>query len=286
METPIDTIANASGSKWRSSPLSTSARWFVLAVALTGCMTRTEGTRLQTAARDQSYRVSELEEQVKTMQLELDEARQRLATLDQTATSASRVSADLLADFNDLQERAASLQGTLDSLRQVAEESRAKQRELEQKVDKRLSTAGGEVNLTEEDIPQSPEGIMQKASTARGSGQYAEARALYRAFVRRHPRDARAGEAQYLVAKTYLEQGKPATALGELRNVLKNYPDGPHADDTLFDMGKAFFDLQACGDAKAAFQALIKQYRSSELRDQAKEELKRVRAAPRSQCRG
>ena len=102
--------------------------------------------------------------------------------------------------------------------------------------------------------------------------------------MERHGDNDNVDNAQYWIGKSYLEEGRPAGALGEFRRVLSSWPQGDAIDETLFDMGDAFFQLHACTDAKAALEALISGHPRSPLITEARSKLREVRRAPRSAC--
>ena len=79
-------------------------------------------------------------------------------------------------------------------------------------------------------------------------------------------------------------QNKPATALGEYRKVISNYPKSPAVDTALYGMADAFYRLHACSDAKGAVDALIKRKPSKALEDRAKQLGKVLKSVAKDYC--
>lgn len=259
-------------------------RLTALLLGLSGCYTQAEGAQLRDELRQQTYELREAQVQLKAVQDELALVSGKLATLEQTATSASQASADLVADMSNLQTRAMELQGKLESLEQVTEESQKKQVALEQKMSSASSTAQTSPAPSDIVVPEGADAIHEEAQTRHANREYHAAQQLFRVFVAQHPKDPRAGRAQYQIGKIDMERGRPASALGEFRRVTQHYLQSDAADDALLEMGRAFFQLQACSDARAAFETLIRQFKDSPLVATAQEELKTVRKAPAGRC--
>ena len=102
--------------------------------------------------------------------------------------------------------------------------------------------------------------------------------------MQRHGEDERVDDAQYKIGMSYLNDDRPATALGELRRVVAEHPRGDVADDALLDMANAFYQLHACTDARAALQAFQRTHRRSDRMREARQLLRTVQRAPASYC--
>jgi tol-pal system protein YbgF len=66
---------------------------------------------------------------------------------------------------------------------------------------------------------------------------YPDAETALREFVRRHPGDALAGNAQYWLGETYYARGKYADAAAAFAEGYKRYPRGAKAPDDLLKLG-------------------------------------------------
>src|SRR5262249_15553125 len=113
---------------------------------------------------------------------------------------------------------------------------------------------------------------------------WARARALCREYVTRYAHDDHADDAQLAIGESYLAENRPATALGELRRVVSDYPQGDALDDALFDMGDAFYRLQSCTDARPTLETLTRRSPHSSLVTRARAKLHEVQHSPRGYC--
>merc|ERR1712065_81654 len=107
-------------------------------------------------------------------------------------------------------------------------------------------------------IPERPTDHFDAALDDFRAERYGRSRALFLEYISRYPNHARTGEAQYWVAASYLQENKPATALGEYRKVISKYPKSTAVNVALYGMGDAFYRLHACTDAKTALETLLK----------------------------
>jgi tol-pal system protein YbgF len=261
-----------------------------------GCMTRAEGDRLAREATDRERRLKALEEGIDEQRAELkadlERGKSKITELGEVLEEATQVvrrnSADLGLEVEQIKEKIAHLEGAIAEARHEVEQLRRALREqrslLEDKLETFARRAGVDMDVAPGDIPKDKAAHYEAAERALGEGAHSKARALFREYLGRYPKDEHAGNAQYLIGRSYLSQDKPATALAELRKVLSTYRDSDAMDKALFGMGEAFFALQSCSDAKNAFQALIKSHPKSSLVKDARAKLREVQRAPKSQC--
>ena len=265
----------------------------VLALAsslLGGCFLWT--TRGEGEAHEE--RLQALETGIETERAELTasitKAKTRMAELEgliERATAVvTRNSADMGLEVQQLREQIARLEGQIAELRNELDQTRRQMDEQRQQYEKVLKQAStGEMTLEPNDIPQDRSAHFAAAYRAFQDSQWLKSRALFRAFVETYPQDDQADEAQYWLAMTYMRQGRPATALGEFRKVLSQWPRGTAVPVALLDMAEAFFELQACNDARAALEALIRGHARSPLVPRARAKLREIENAPAGHCR-
>ena len=241
-------------------------------------------------------RVRELEQgqaqQRDELRAELGNAQTKMADLEEVLARATQVvtrnSADTGAEVEQLRGQVMALEGQLAELRnelqrrqaQAEEESAALQRQL-QKI---ARSAGVEVVLEDSEIPAGADAHWAEAQRQYEAREYGRARAFYRAFVQRHRADTRAGMAQFRVGASYLEENRPATALGELQRVIQEHRGSDAEDDALLGIGRAFYALHACTDARTTLNALIRAHPRSPLLNDARAVLRQIQAAPRGYC--
>lgn len=266
------------------------------AVVVVGCYPKGEGERLSRASATHEERLTSLEtgmERERTqMQEALDNAQTKVAQLEEVLERATEVvtrnSADLGTDVIELRAQLQTMEGTIAELQNELANTQRAMGEQQQQIDRRIQQfarkAGVDMPVDDADIPAGADDHFSAAYRAFQAGEHSQARGLFRAFIERHGDDDNADNAQYWIGKSFLQQGRPAGALGEFRRVIATWPQGDAVDETLFDMGEAFFALHACTDARAAFEALVAGHRDSPLASEARTRIRAIRRAPRSAC--
>lgn len=269
----------------------TTAAW-VLALGgtlLAACMSASEGEALR-------RRVRELEqgqtEQRETLRAEIETAQTKVHELEDVLGQATKVvqraSADTGAQVEQLQQQVMALEGQLAELRNEVQRQQTQlseqQAENERQLKKIARHVGIDQTVDESEIPAGADEHFAAAEQAFAQEQYSRSRTLYRAFIQRHGEDERLDDAQFKIGASYLEEGRPATALGELQDVVANHPRGNVADDALFAMARAFYELHACTDARSALEAFARTHSRSDLMPQVRQLLRTVQRAPRSYC--
>jgi TolA-binding protein len=271
-----------------------------VSVAASGCFlftSKSTGDELERRTNDQEQRLAALEEGARSQRQELaDEVRNaktkvtELEDLLERATKAvTRNSADVTLEVQRLGEQLGRLEGEIATLRQELEERQREaadtRREIDQRINAVAQKAGLDIELAETDIPADKAEHYATAYRAYQNNEMSRARALFRAYIQRYPQDEESDNALYWVGKSYLRQERPASALGEFRRVIADYSRGDALDETLFDMADAFYQLQACTDARSALQALIRSHPRSQLVQRARTKLREIERAPRGYCR-
>ncbi|MEZ4340159.1 MAG: tetratricopeptide repeat protein [Sandaracinaceae bacterium] len=233
----------------------------------------------QTAQRDE-LRTELANAQTKVADLE--------EVLDRATKLVTRNSADTGAQVEELQQQVMALEGQLAELRndlaRRQQQDQERQTALDQQLQKIARAAGVDMAIDESQIPADADAHWTEAERAFAQREYSRARGLYRAFIARHGDDNRVDDAQYKIGASYLEENRPATALGELQRVIADHRDGDAADDALLGMARAFYALHACSDARTTIQALQRAHPRSPLLGDARALLRTVNAAPRGYC--
>ncbi len=264
----------------------------IVAVALcamlsTGCFwtSKSEGDQLK-------KRVSSLEsgllEERKKLADQLVEAQDKINRLEDLLDRATRVLAknntDIELRVQQLEEQGDTVRGSLSEMQNTVNVLQKSWEDNQKLLNAGGDKSGMEQPLDSAQIPVDKKGHFDAARTAYEAGEYAKARSLDREYIQRYSKDAHADDAQYWIGAGYLQQKKPATALGEFRKVIATYPKSDVLDKTLFDMAEAFWQLQACTDAKSALTALIEGHKKSSLRVAAQQKLKKIKQARRGYC--
>jgi TolA-binding protein len=267
-----------------------------IAIALTasasfiGCWTSAQTgdellRRVDAIERGQTESAEELTRELQTAKTKVTELEE---VLDRATKVVQRASADTGAQVEQLQQQVMALEGQLAELRQEVTRQQAQYQEQRAETERQLKKisrhVGLEAAIEESEIPPTADAHWQAAQAAYEARQWPRARALYRAFTERHRQDQRIDDAIYRGAMTFMEEQRPATALGELRRVITEHPQGDVADDALLAMGDAFYQLHACTDARATLEALISAHPRSPLVAQARTKLRDIQRAPRGYC--
>jgi TolA-binding protein len=257
---------------------------------LTGCYTSAA------VGEELLRRVAELEEgqdaQRESLQAEIERAQESVTRLEEVLEEATQVvrraSADTGAQVDTLETSLRRLTGELAELQHEVQrqqqELREQQTDLERQLTRVARRVGIDMALDPSEIPDGADEHWDAAELAYRNREFSRARALYREFRERYPEEARRPAGQLRIGTSYAEEGRPATALGELRIVLTEHHDSDVADDALLAMGEAFWELHACTDAESSLQMLLRTYPRSRLAGPARTLLRRVRSAPEGYC--
>lgn len=258
--------------------------------ALSACWTSAaDGEALRRRVRDleqgQQTQREELREEISTAQTKVAELED---VLDRATKVVTRASADTGAQVEQLQQQVMALEGQLAELRNEQQQRQTQQSEeraaIQQQLEKIARRVGIDMAVDESEIPEGADAHWAAAEQAFEAEEFSRARALYRAFIQRHRSDERIDNAMYRVGASYLAEERPATALGELRRVVSDHPQGDVADDALLGMARAFFALHSCSDARTTANAMMRAHRSSPLLGDARALLREISRAPRSYC--
>lgn len=265
-------------------------------LASNGCYSASAGAKLETDARARDQRIESLE---KGIQTERDELRAEVAharaqvtelqhVLEQATNVVTRNSADTGAQVQELQTQLGALEGqiaeTRNSVEQLQHQLGELRAQLQERMDQIARRAGVDAPLNEAEIPADRTEHYASAYRNYQAGDYSKSRSLFREYLRRYPQDDQSDNAQYWVGACYLAENQPARALGELRKVLSDYPQGDAVDEALLDMADAFYKLHACTDARTTLEALIRTHRDSPLIRRARDKQREIQRTARGYC--
>lgn len=255
---------------------------------VSGClMTTADGDELRTEAQARDRRIQQLEEQGQKSRAEsVAKMLEIQHVLDSATKVLTRGSADVGAQVEQLGGQIATLEGQVAELQhkleQVDQQISAQRADLDNQIAKLKS--GGKEPLDPGQIPADRKEHFQAAYDSYQAGDYEKARELWREYLVRYPADTKAGDAQYWIGASYTQQNKPATALGEYRKVIADYPTSSAINVALYGMSDAFFRLHACTDATSALQALLKRKPEAGLAERTKKLLKDVSSSAKGYC--
>ena len=263
-----------------------------------GCLwtSHGEGRKLHALTIEHGQRLTKLESGVRnereTLHAAVSSAQTKVQQLEEVLERATAVvtrnSADTGALVQELQAQLGSLEGQIAELRntqeQLTRQLSTQRSEMDERITQVARKAGIDMPLPPAEIPAEKVDHFAAATRAYQASDYSRARALFREYLARYAGDAESDDAQYWIGASYLQEGKPATALGELRKVLSDHGGGDAVDNALLDMGDAFFRLHACTDASTTLEALIRTQPTSPLLARAREKLREIQRAPRGSC--
>jgi TolA-binding protein len=270
----------------------------LMSAGLAGCLwtSASHGSELDETTAAHTRRLNELEQGQAAVRAQMEsEVAQATATrtelqgvLEQATQVLRRNSADTGVQVQELQAQLAALEGQLAELRNANElltHQLTQQRgEMDERITQVARKAGIDMPVAASEIPADPSEHYAAAYRAYTAADYSRARALFREYVTRHGNTDQADNAQYWIGASYLAEGRPATALGELGKVLRDYASGDAVDETLLDMAEAYWRQHACADARTALEGLIRTQASSPLVARARERLREVQHPARGYC--
>ena len=110
---------------------------------------------------------------------------------------------------------------------------------------------------------------------------YSRAEAAFREFMKRYPKDALAGNAQYWLGETYYVRNDLQKSVIEFMNGYQNYPKSNKAPDNLLKLGMSLSRLSQTKEACTALTRLAKEYpeASEQIRRSAQQERQRLKCA-------
>lgn len=272
----------------------------VVAILAPGCVTQVQYQELVRESEAREARIvalesgsastrEEIDDSIAEAQAKVDELRQLLEEATEVVT---RNSADIGQDVRALEAQLATIDGRLDELRHAIEQQIQQTRNqlaeqnatMDQRINRLAKRTGVDLSLDDSQIPADADEHYAAASAAYDQQNYALCRALYREFIRRHGDDERADDAFFWIGRTYLEERRPANALGAFQRVITLHPQGDVVDDSLFYMAEAFYHLHACSDAIATLEALIEAHPRSSFARRGRRKLEAIRRAPEGYC--
>jgi len=284
--------ADAVRRRWRQATRASSA--LALVVAATAPLSAGCGYFVLQSEHDATIaRMNEFDkathDEIMRLRGELDATRDRL-------DNALRANADTGTDLMSEKSRMNELGGRLDETAHKVEELQsavaAGRNELDARLDQ-LARAQAAAQAVQPTPPPPPPPIPIPADknahfaaleAAFKAKDYGLVRALGHEFLNRYATDEKAGEALYWTGKADLDDGRPASALGEWNRLLKLFPRSPMLDRTLFGMGEAYETMHDCANAKLAYGTVISHFPKGKLATEARARTATVNALPAGSC--
>jgi len=272
-----------------------SVQVFRMAVALgatAAVVGLTSGCGLFARQRDHDAEVARVDALTKTIEQQKQDMAALRADLDATRErldNATRAYADKDEDIVAQKNRVNSIQGRVDEGTRAVEDLRKEVGSVREEVNARLD----DLKRAQEVQPTKPPPVTIPADKAQ---HYAATEAAYtqkdwgltrtlgREYISRYPTDDRTDDALFIIGDADLQEGRPATALGEFNRVLKLNPKSNVLDKTLFAMGQSYLMLHDCNDAKLAFQSCVNRYAKQKIGIDAKQQIATIDKKPAGLC--
>ncbi len=192
-------------------------------------------------------------------------------TLDEASKLLARNSADLGAQFDELEQESSRLTGLVMEAKRYTDEVYSQSQRLEKRMEvleARLAELEG--RTVAPSPSQSPAALYKEGMTAFKANDYSKARELFRKLVIKYPGHERADDAQYKRGEAYFVQADFKSAVQEYQAVFDKFKTSSLADDALFRAGEAAEKLKWCTDARAYFGLLRQRYPKSSMVKKAK----------------
>ena len=123
----------------------------------------------------------------------------------------------------------------------------------------------------------SPQKMQEAAQADYAAGQYALAIDGFEAYIKNFPRSDWADDAQLFICKSYLLDGKNDKAVEACDAVIRGYPNSNALPEAYYRKGLALSNLKDVAGARAACEAVVKNYKDSDVAILAQQCLDRLR---------
>lgn len=192
-------------------------------------------------------------------------------TLDEASKLLARNSADLGAQFDELEQESARLTGLVMEAKRYTDEVYTQSQRFEKRIEDleaRLAELEGKAVTPTQ--AKGPDLLYAEGMKAYKANNYGKAREIFRKLVIKYPGHGRADDAQYHRGEAYYVQKDYKSAVQEYQAVFDKFQNSPLADDALFRAGEAAEKLKWCTDARAYFGLLRQRYPKSSMVKKAK----------------
>lgn len=218
--------------------------------------------------------IDRIDEIVSTQEDNLGSSVKKLkSTLEEASTLLARNSADLGAQFDELENENARLTGLVMEAKRYANQVFTDMQTFEKRIETleaRLAAVEGKA--FEPPKSQGPDEIYEAGMKEFRANNYNEARELFRKLVIKFPGHDKADDAQFHRGQAYFVQADYKSALEEFQAVFDKFPQSSLADDAVFRAGESAEKLKWCTDARAYYGLLGQKYPKSDMADKAKKQ--------------
>jgi tol-pal system protein YbgF len=148
------------------------------------------------------------------------------------------------------------------------------------KVQSQPLTPGSFPGAGGDSSPLSPDAIYNEAYNDLVQGNFDLAIEGFNAFVKNFPTSAKADDALYNVGEAYYNLKRMPQAVASFTRVINDYPDGDKVASSLFKRGKAELAMQERDNAIEDFKAVVQKYKDAPEAGLARAELEALGVNP------
>jgi tol-pal system protein YbgF len=261
------------------------ARYSLLALVLTSCVTSSDMEKLQS-------QISDLQEQVAQMKRtsagkeEVQNVNQRVAEQTQTLLKSN---AALVAKVDQIDDKMSNTQGAIEQTNYRFDKMAQQLTQVQHDVDELKAGAaraaaataapgtapGGEVTVAPPAAPnEDPVQLYQSAYRDYQRGNYDLAIAGFREFAAKNPNSDLAGNAAYWVGESLYSQKKYREAIAQFDSVVTKYPKSDKVAGALLKKGYSYIALGERSQGIVQLQYVVHEHPSSPEAGLARQRLK------------
>jgi TolA-binding protein len=253
--------------------------------APSGCVTSTEGEKMQSSIDALRVRLDEIDKRDREYKEQVIRLRK---VLDEATALLTRNSADVGAKAAKSEQDIQAIQGRIEELAHNVDLENRQGVEARTQFEGRLAaleqTQGKIIDRVAPEMPSDKDQLWTQAGQRLASGQRDDGRRFYRVFIQRFPQDPRAPQAYLAIGMSFVQESKYANAAGEFQKLLNDYRASPEVPEATWQLSLAFVQLKFCGDARALLADLVKRFPKSARAGDARNELKSIAKLPKSSC--
>lgn len=259
----------------------------ILALGLFGCAA--ENDLVKTDINDLKRETYEMKRQIASMKGEVGKVKEGNPAKEQALDAVRNSQADLLGQISSLQSELRTLRGQIEEEKHLREKAQSEQGGLasyKKDTDEKLAILAREMSGQEQRITQlegaaknaqapkseasSPEQTYDKAYNLYKDEKYAEARTLFKEFLKNSPTHELAGNARFWIGETQFKEKDYESAILSYEEVLKNFPKNRKAPSAMYKQGLAFLEMKETRVGTAVLRELVQKYPDSEEANLAK----------------
>lgn len=223
-------------------------------------------TALEADSKDQRQAIEAQKQALEAQLPKLDEKLKEVSdTLDKVNQATHRTGADVSVKIDDLEEQIQHLRGTIEETQHRLDQLNTAEQQAAQNSERQIAAALGpqaaaEVSAKEKAeklAPADRPGLFAVAYAQLNLKEYDVARELFNEYLRRYPKDAQAGEAEYQIGQCYYLTTHYKEAAVAFGRVTDTYSQSSKVCEARLSLGKSLLGLKLKDDGKAALEETL-----------------------------